>query len=85
MTARVLQWALSRLNAQHKVVLATVLNTSGSVPGKTGARLAMTAPDLSWEGTVGGGWLGTKGPQPLQNLARAVDNTRRRSGDLRPE
>ncbi len=60
MTARVLQWALSRLNAQHKVVLATVLNTSGSVPGKTGARLAMTAPDLSWEGTVGGAGLELK-------------------------
>ena len=60
MTARVLQWALGRLNGQHKVVLATVLNTSGSVPGKTGARLAMTAPDLSWEGTVGGAGLELK-------------------------
>ena len=60
MTARVLQWALGRLNSQHKVVLATVLNTSGSVPGKTGARLAMTAPDLSWEGTVGGAGLELK-------------------------
>ncbi|MBT5284726.1 MAG: XdhC family protein, partial [Euryarchaeota archaeon] len=54
MTARVLQWALSQLNGQRRVVLATVLNTSGSVPGKTGARLAMTYPGFSWEGTVGG-------------------------------
>lgn len=60
MTARVLQWALSQLNGQRRVVLATVLNTSGSVPGKTGARLAMTYPGFSWEGTVGGAGLELK-------------------------
>ena len=57
MTARVLQWALAQLHEQRKVVLVTVLNTSGSVPGKTGARLAMSSPDDQWEGTVGGAGL----------------------------
>ena len=57
MTARVLQWALAQLHEQRKVVLVTVLNTSGSVPGKTGARLAMSSPDGQWEGTVGGAGL----------------------------
>ena len=57
MTARVLQWALDQLHEQRKVVLVTVLNTSGSVPGKTGARLAMSSPDDQWEGTVGGAGL----------------------------
>ncbi|HJM54879.1 MAG TPA: XdhC/CoxI family protein, partial [Poseidonia sp.] len=57
MTARVLQWALDQLDGRNKVILATVLNTSGSVPGKTGARLAMAFPDYKWEGTVGGAGL----------------------------
>ena len=39
MTAHVLQWVLSELASQRCVVMATVLNTSGSVPGK---------PALDW-------------------------------------
>jgi len=57
MTAHVLQWVLSELSHQRKVVMATVLNTSGSVPGKTGARLAMSSNDAAWTGTVGGAGL----------------------------
>jgi xanthine dehydrogenase accessory factor len=37
--------------------MATVLNTSGSVPGKTGARLAMSSFNETWTGTVGGAGL----------------------------
>tara|TARA_Y100001958_G_C21180181_1_gene510210 strand:- start:407 stop:1219 length:813 start_codon:yes stop_codon:yes gene_type:complete len=37
--------------------MATVLNTSGSVPGKTGARLAMSSHEHTWVGTVGGAGL----------------------------
>ncbi len=57
MTAHVLHWVLGELAQQRMVVLATVLNTSGSVPGKTGARLAMSSKDLAWVGTVGGAGL----------------------------
>ena len=57
MTAHVLQWVLSELASQRRVVLATVLNTAGSVPGKTGARLAMSSNEHEWVGTVGGAGL----------------------------
>ena len=57
MTAHVLQWVLSELSRQRRVVMATVLNTSGSVPGKTGARLAMSSFEEAWTGTVGGAGL----------------------------
>ena len=56
MTARVLEWALNELRQQRRVVVATVLSTSGSVPGKTGARLAMSSSE-HWVGTVGGAGL----------------------------
>ncbi len=57
MTAHVLRWALSELALRRCVVLATVLTTSGSVPGKTGARLAMSSHQHAWKGTVGGAGL----------------------------
>lgn len=60
MTASVLQWVVNQLSMQRKVVLVTVLNTSGSVPGKTGARLAMSSEHHEWVGTVGGAGLEMK-------------------------
>ena len=57
MTAHVLRWVLGELAQQRRVALATVLNTSGSVPGKTGARLAMSSAAHDWVGTVGGAGL----------------------------
>ena len=56
MTARVLRWVLEQLQHNSSVVLATVVATKGSVPGKSGARLAMRK-DNSWVGTVGGAGL----------------------------
>ena len=56
MTAQVLAWVLSELQQRRHVVLASVLTTSGSVPGKTGARLAMSTGE-EWVGTVGGAGL----------------------------
>ena len=56
MTARVLGWVLEQLQHNSSVVLATVVATKGSVPGKSGARLAMRK-DNSWVGTVGGAGL----------------------------
>ncbi len=56
MTARVLAWVLEQLQHNSPVVLATVVSTKGSVPGKTGARLAMNRAH-DWVGTVGGAGL----------------------------
>ena len=56
MTARVLAWMLEQLQHNSPVVLATVVATKGSVPGKSGARLAMNRSE-NWVGTVGGAGL----------------------------
>jgi len=56
MTARVLGWVLEQLQHNTSVVLASVVATKGSVPGKSGARLAMRK-DNTWIGTVGGAGL----------------------------
>ena len=58
MTARTLQWTLDQLSKNRKVAIASVISTSGSVPGKEGARLALT--ELSICGTVGGAGLEMK-------------------------
>lgn len=57
MTAAVLAWALTQLEHGSRIVLASVVTSSGSVPGKTGARLAMRSGDGHWVGTVGGAGL----------------------------
>ena len=56
MTARVLAWVLEQLQHNSPVVLASVVGTKGSVPGKSGARLAMNRFQ-DWVGTVGGAGL----------------------------
>lgn len=56
MTARVLAWVLEQLQHNSPVVLASVVGTKGSVPGKAGARLAMNRHQ-EWVGTVGGAGL----------------------------
>ena len=55
MTELTLSWVLNQLNQNRKVAMASVVSTSGSVPGKEGARLALT--DLEIHGTVGGAGL----------------------------
>ena len=60
MTAAVMRWALNCLELQKTTVIATVIDTSGSVPGKTGARIAMSDLGENWVGTVGGAGLELK-------------------------
>ena len=55
MTAKVLKWVLSQLNANQKVAIASVVETSGSVPGKVGAKLAIS--NSAKFGTIGGAGL----------------------------
>ena len=66
MTARTLQWSLGQLSLNRKVAIATVVSTAGSVPGKMGARLALTASEV--EGTVGGAGLEMKVISRLKEL-----------------
>ena len=47
MTARTMQWALNELSKNRKVAIASVVSTSGSVPGKEGARLALSLIHIS--------------------------------------
>ena len=55
MTAEVLQWVVNQLLKRQSVVLVTVLTTKGSVPGKTGSKMAMTSTETI--GTIGGAGL----------------------------
>jgi len=52
----VLRWALATCDGGQRVVVASVVTTSGSVPGKAGARLALSSGP-TWKGTVGGAGL----------------------------
>ena len=45
MCPRVLKWTSSKLLEGRKVAMATVISASGSVPGKPGARIAITEID----------------------------------------
>ena len=55
MTAKVLKWVLTQLKSNQKVAIASVVETSGSVPGKVGAKLAIS--NLGKFGTIGGAGL----------------------------
>ena len=66
MTAQTLQWTLGELSKNKKVALATVISTSGSVPGKEGAKLALNELDIV--GTVGGAGLELKVISRLKEL-----------------
>ncbi len=77
MTAIVLQWALDRLSESKKVAIASVVSTSGSVPGKVGARLALTDQEVI--GTVGGAGLEMK---VIDNLRKILANSQKPSGEI---
>ena len=74
MTATVLRWALECLGKRKSVVLATVIQTSGSVPGKVGARIAMSDLGNSWTGTVGGAGLEMKVLNRCNELIKESSN-----------
>lgn len=78
MTAAVMSWALSHLSQGQRVVLASVVETAGSVPGKVGARLAM-ASDGQWRGTVGGAGLEMK---VLQRCREHLENHHHPFGEV---
>ena len=59
MTARTMAWALERLNSGQSVALASVVESQGSVPGKVGAKMAVSE-NGDRNGTVGGAGLEEK-------------------------
>ena len=56
---------------ESKVAIATVVSTAGSVPGKMGARLALTESEI--EGTVGGAGFGNEGDFTSERIASRSD------------
>ena len=67
MTRAVLTWVLERLERGESVAMASVIEASGSVPGKPGARLALT-PSGARFGTIGGAGLELKVENALRGM-----------------
>lgn len=67
MTSATLAWVLDRLSRGERVALASVVEASGSVPGKPGARMAVTNRGKR-HGTVGGAGLELKVEGNLQQM-----------------
>jgi len=63
----VLTWVLDRLERGESVAMASVIEASGSVPGKPGARLALT-PSGAKFGTIGGAGLELKVEDALRGM-----------------
>lgn len=72
MTARVLSWGLEQLKEGHRVAFASVLSVKGSVPGKVGARLALSSNSNEPVGTVGGAGLELKVIEKCRELVSTI-------------
>ena len=67
MTSATLSWVLTRLEEGERVALASVVEASGSVPGKPGARMAVTNTGIR-HGTIGGAGLELKVEKHLREI-----------------
>ncbi len=67
MTARTMSWALKKLSQGECVALASVVESQGSVPGKVGAKIAVSG-NGERHGTVGGAGLEEKVIQHLTDV-----------------
>ena len=66
-TKAVLTWVLDMLERGQSVAMASVIESSGSVPGKPGARMAVTEGGARF-GTVGGAGLEMKVENELKGM-----------------
>ena len=66
-TKAVLTWVLDMLESGQSVAMASVIESSGSVPGKPGARMAVTEKGARF-GTVGGAGLEMKVENALRGM-----------------
>jgi xanthine dehydrogenase accessory factor len=80
-TQRVLEWAMAQLAVGHRVAIGTVIDVSGSVPGKRGARLAMAVTGAR-KGTVGGAGLEHDVEVKLQQLLDSAANGGQNAGGI---
>jgi xanthine dehydrogenase accessory factor len=79
MTARVLSWGIGQLQEGHSVAIASVLSVKGSVPGKVGARLAISSRGGEPFGTVGGAGLELK---VIEKCRELLSTTHQPYGEL---
>ena len=82
MTVSVLNWAIKRVEAGERVAIASVVQASGSVPGKPGARLAISSSGEKF-GTIGGAGLELTVEKELQEiLLRDLSDLRKKGGKV---
>ena len=82
MTVAVLNWAIKRVEAGERVAIASVVQASGSVPGKPGARLAISSSGEKF-GTIGGAGLELMVEKELQEiLLRDLSDLRKKGGKV---
>ncbi len=75
----VLSWALEKLGGGERVAIASVIEAQGSVPGKPGARLAISSCGSRF-GTVGGAGLELRVCQKLEDMLDSGRASRRKKG-----
>ena len=75
----VLSWALEKLGGGERVAIASVIEAQGSVPGKPGARLAISSCGSRF-GTVGGAGLELRVCQKLEDMLDSERASRRKKG-----
>ena len=79
MSIAVLSWALERLRGGERVAIASVIEAQGSVPGKPGAKLAVSSSGTTF-GTVGGAGLEMKVSQKLEDMLSPENVSNRKKG-----
>ena len=79
MSIAVLSWALERLRGGERVAIASVIEAQGSVPGKPGAKLAISSSGTTF-GTVGGAGLEMKVSQKLEDMLSSENGSNRKKG-----
>ena len=79
MSRAVLSWVIERLDHGERVALASVIEARGSVPGKPGAKLAISSSGEKF-GTVGGAGLEMKIERNLIEMLAEDKSEMRKTG-----
>lgn len=79
MSRAVLSWVVERLDAGERVAMASVIEALGSVPGKPGAKLAVSTSGKKF-GTVGGAGLELRIERSLLEMLSKSKSQMRKTG-----
>ena len=79
MSRAVLSWVVEQLDAGERVAMASVIEALGSVPGKPGAKLAVSTSGKKF-GTVGGAGLELRIEQNLLEMLSKSKSQMRKTG-----